>query len=256
MKAASLLIVLTLLSGCAAFDWLAIQMGNKLPPEPPFPDTTIHRLVVMPVLIQPVRDEQGVHVDFDSELLGRILAEEWTKFAHDEGMQVVFPRESALVMRNEKLRADTRTDLIKIGRILKADAVCLIQLNHYQPYSPKSCSLTFQLYKTEQRDFSGLSLVNITEMGSDIPLDEGGAELALIQRRWDGEDEHVRRRAEAWMNRRNREMDTEWRRVFNVEPTYFRFVFNATLRDYVNALQGLVDANAEPGKHRFTPPAR
>ena len=247
-----LMLLPVLTAGCAI---LEIFTGPQMDPEPPLPFDDIRRIAVVPVLIQPVRDEHGNPIQLDSELLGRILAEEWTKFAPEGGLEMVFPRETAITIRNQEIFPDSAANLVKIGRIHKADAVCLIQINHFQSFSPKSCTLTFKFYRTEQKDFAGYSLVNITEMGSDLPEEKPPAELALIQRRWDGEDDRVRRRAEAWMNRGEREMQTEWRRVFEVNNEYFRFIFNATLRDYVVALTELIEKNAEPGEHRFTPPS-
>lgn len=216
----------------------ALSSCGTLPPEPEFPyKDKIRTVAICPVQILATEDAHGYPLRLDGRALGRLLAEEWTKF----GVLVSFPEDCERILMEHEILLDGPESLQRMGRLMKVDAVCLVQIHQMDAFSPKRSLLTFHFYKTDRKDFKGPSIVNITSMGWDKVEETGMVELARIQRQWDGRDDKTRDRAQAWHNRQKAKEETGWTEVVEVTDEFFRFVFNATLRDYVEELQELID---------------
>ncbi|MGE4159431.1 MAG: hypothetical protein AB7F75_10100 [Planctomycetota bacterium] len=197
----------------------------------------IRTVAVCPVQVMTGEDAHGYPLRLDGRALGRLLAEEWTKF----GVLVSFPEDCERVLYEHEILVDGPEALQRMGRLMKVDAVCLVQIHQMDTFSPKRCLLTLHFYKTDRKDFKGPSIVNITSMGWDKVEETGMVELARIQRQWDGSDDKTRNRAIAWHKRQAAKEETGWTEIVEVTDEFFRFVFNATLRDYVTELQEMID---------------
>jgi len=234
-----------------------IGCAPKYTPAPAFPYEQIKSIAVCPVAIQPETDADGYPITLDQEILGRLAAEEFIKFKHAKSYSVMYPREVIAKIEDEKLELKTKEDVKQLGRLLNVDAICLIQINQFSDFSPKRCSLTFYLFETNADTKIDYSIVNISGFGTpggidiDEELNKEVETIAMIQRQWDASDEVTREKAQAWANRLETDEAAKWQSALEIKDDFFRMIFHYTIREYIYAVNELIERKLKPGKHPF-----
>lgn len=96
--------------------------------------------------------------------------------------------------RQEEMNpSQSMADAIKVGRLLKADAVLMGQVTHYDPYVRPKISLSMKLVATGQSEAAAQALAEMTQWGVPRSVGSARGQIWYLQQNFDSRDPAIGR---------------------------------------------------------------
>jgi hypothetical protein len=186
MRKALTLVICTLVFGCA--DIRSLKYWRY--PSNPYPGI---KTVVVPPFMN--------HTEFplDGERLANVFASELIKF---EGFDVIRPARVRATLARYKFSISTVEDVIRLAKLLKADAIFTCTVTDYDPYYPPKMAISLQLFRVREIRLSAHEIDRIIKSATWRPFKITPAEapylVASLERIYDTHKTNTRLEVQAY----------------------------------------------------------